>query len=218
MLRDSYAVQYSRGSAVGDRQLRLVEKLPAFAEPWNEYTLEEARREFPPPTHPICGVLQTPVEDVRGRGGVGVGKGSGRTRRPLATTRSLPRDAMLLWPFQVAKPCPQADALRWLRQSQKGEVHESVDLRNLVGDTTILGWPACSDGPWRRRGGALTRPMLFLLFGSLFSSVEHNAKMTTFLQSHSLPLTAKYSAIEERAQCAILPSYVILSNPGSGPA
>lgn len=59
---------------------------------------------------------------------------------------------------------------------------------------------------------------LICLFGSLFSSVEHNAKMTTFLQSHSLPLTAEYSAIEERAQCAILPSYVILSNPGSGPA
>ena len=26
--------------------------MPAFAEPWNEYTLEEARREFPPPAHP----------------------------------------------------------------------------------------------------------------------------------------------------------------------
>ena len=152
-----------------------MERLPAFAEPWNEYTLEEARREFPPPTHPICGVLQTPVEDVRGRGGLGVGgvgKGSGRTRRPLATIRSLPRDARLLWHHQVAKPCPQADTLRWLRQSQKGEVHESVDLRNQVGDTTILGWPACSDGPWRRRGGALTLPMLFLRFGSLFSAQE----------------------------------------------
>ena len=79
VLRDSYAVPFSRGSAVGDRQLRLVERLPAFAEPWNEYTLEEARREFPPPTHPICGVLQTPVEDVRGRGGLGVG-GVGKDR------------------------------------------------------------------------------------------------------------------------------------------
>ena len=102
----------------------------------------------------------------------GVGKGSGRTRRPLATIRSLPRDARLLWHQQVAKPCPQADTLRWMRQSQKGEVHESVGLRNLVGDTTILGWPACSDGTWRRRGGALTLPMLWQQFGSLFTAQE----------------------------------------------
>ena len=88
------------------------------------------------------------------------GKGSGRTRRPLATIRSLPRDARL-WHHQVGKTRPQAETLRWLRQNQKGEVHESVDLRNLVGDTTIIGWPACSDGPWRRRGGALTLPVFF---------------------------------------------------------
>ena len=72
----------------------------------------------------------------------------------------------------MAKPCPQADTLRWLRQSQKGEVHDSVGLRNVVGDTTILGWPACSDGPWRRRGGALTLPMCFLRSGSIFSVQE----------------------------------------------
>ena len=99
------------------------------------------------------------------------GKGSGRTRRPLATIRSLPRDARL-WHHQVGKTRPQAETLRWLRQNQKGEVHESVDLRNLVGDTTIIGWPACSDGPWRRRGGALTLPVFFLRFGSPFSAQE----------------------------------------------
>ena len=62
--------------------------------------------------------------------------------------------------------------MRGLRQNQKGEVDESVDLRKQVGDTTILRWPEGSDGPWCLRGGALTLPMLFLRFGSLFSAQE----------------------------------------------
>ena len=74
---------------------------------------------------------------------------------------------------QVATTHTQAETLRLLRHNldQKGEVHKSVDLRQ-VGDTTILSWPAGSDGPRARRGGAVTLPMFFIRFGSLFSAQE----------------------------------------------
>ena len=41
-----------------------------------------------------------------------------------------------------------------------------------MGDTTILRWPEGSDGPWCLRGGALTLPMLWHRFGSLFTAQE----------------------------------------------
>ena len=58
--------------------------------------------------------------------------------------------------------------LRWLRQSQKGEVHESVGLWNFMGTPRFSVGP---DGPWHRRGGALTLPMFFR-FVSLVSAQE----------------------------------------------
>ena len=54
----------------------------------------------------------------------------------------------------------------------KGEIDESVDLRKKVGDTTILQWPEGSDGPCLLRGGALTLPMLWKIFGLRFTAQE----------------------------------------------
>ena len=86
----------------------------------------------------------------------------------------LPRDARL-WHPQFARKREQRKTLselRQLRQDQNGQIPQGVDLREQVGDTTILGWRAGSDGHWRLRGGALTLPMLWQQFGSLFTAQE----------------------------------------------
>ena len=59
--------------------------------------------------------------------------------------------------------------MRRLRQ-RNGEVNGDVDLRT-VGDTTILRWRA-GDGHELLRGGALTLPMLWHRFGSIFTARE----------------------------------------------
>ena len=153
-----------------------MERLPAFAEPWREYTLEDARKEFPQAAHPLVEYFKHMTRRYEGEADLAweawekIGAGT-----QAVGDDPLPRDARLWHPRWQKKTRPQAETLRWLRLNldQKGEVHECVDLRNLVGDTTILCWPAGSDGPWRRRGGALTLPMFFFLsFGSLFSAQE----------------------------------------------
>jgi len=149
------------------RQLPLVTRLPAFTEPWKEYTLEDARKEFPLADHPLKEYFKHLVNRY-----VGEAVLVWEAWDPSAVGDDpLPRDARL-WHHQFAKTPDQAKTLRWLRQNQKGEVDESVDLRKHVGDTTILRWRAGLEGPLRLRGGALTLPMLFEHFGSLFTAQE----------------------------------------------
>ena len=52
------------------------------------------------------------------------------------------------------------------------EVLADVNLRATVGDTTIVRFRDGSDGHWRLSGGALTLPMLWQEFGSLFTASE----------------------------------------------
>ena len=82
-----------------------------------------------------------------------------------------PRDAKL-WHPQFARKREQAQTLSRLPQNWDGQVRESVDLRERVGNTTILHWREGFGGHWRLRGGALTLPMLWQKFGSLFTAQE----------------------------------------------
>ena len=80
-----------------------------------------------------------------------------------------PRGARL-WHPQFARKREQAEKLRRLPQDQNGQVPHGVDLRERVGDTTVLRWREGSDGHWRLRGGALSLSMLWQRFGCLFTA------------------------------------------------
>ena len=154
------------------RQWPLVTRLPAFTEPWREYTLEDVRKQFPQAAHPLVEYFDHFARMYDGHvvlvSGAWEKIGEGT---PAVGGDPLLRDARL-WRPQFARTRAQRETLRGLRKNQQGEVDESVDLRKQVGDTTILRWPEGSDGPWCLRGGALTLPMLWQQFGSLFTAQE----------------------------------------------
>ena len=128
------------------RQWRLLERLPAFTEPSHDYTLEDARNDFPRADHPVVEYFKHLAERHAGEvalvweGWDWFGEG------PSAVGDDpLPRDARL-WHPQFARKREQRKRLSQLRQDQNGQIPQGVDLREQVGDTTIVGWRAGSDG------------------------------------------------------------------------
>ena len=90
----------------------------------------------------------------------------------------VPRNARL-WDPQFARHREQAHVMRQLPFTGCGsykrghaEVLAHVNFRATMGDTTIVRFRDGSDGHWRLSGGALTLPMLWQRFGSVFTASE----------------------------------------------
>ena len=143
----------------------MLRKLPAFERPWEECTLADARKEFPQSDDPL-------LEYLKHRARFHEGEVALVWEKWEPSGGELPRDAML-WHPQFARNHSQARTMRGLPLNHnKGEIDEIVDLRKKVGDTTIVSWPEGSDGPCLLRGGALTLPMLWKIFGLRFTAQE----------------------------------------------
>ena len=82
-----------------------------------------------------------------------------------------PRDVKL-WQPQFATNREHAQVLSRLPQTSDGQVLESFDLREQVGNATVLHWRDGFSRHWRLRGGALARTMFGHRFGSLFTAQE----------------------------------------------
>ena len=154
-------------------QWPLVTRLPAFKEPWLDYTLDDARNEFPKADNPLEEYFKHIARLYEGQVVLVGEKSWEKIREGTLAVGDDPRlrDARL-WHPQFARTRAQADTLSGLRQNQQGMVDESVDLRKQVGDTMILRWSESSDGPECLRGAALTLPMLWYALGHFFSARE----------------------------------------------